>query len=313
MAIFFWLLIIIFTLLITYFLIKNNFNSETIEIIFPAIGAILFSVYLGIKYIYIDSPPPEISRFNIVLLHDVNNGHINPLTKPISIEPIRYSFIFRGLKKINEYQKPGFFSSSNVWDGLKSNKVEAVDHALTSLIEYAFFDWFSESYTHVGFNDLGAFDSISGTSYQGSPSSLELVSIKVSKQENEWNPFLKEKDIEIKLPKGSKIYRSKTDDLRLEFKLITPHSTLSIRSPGGSSGQFGGSREPLQKNIRSTFNYPEVTFHLQEHSINIELETKQRNIYRFSNQAKIEHKWLLRIKELLEKDFSWTELSKLYE
>jgi hypothetical protein len=231
---------------------------------------------------------------------------------PIAVEPIQHSFDFQGLKKINKYQYE-LFKGSNVWDPFKSNKVEVVETAILCLIEYTILDWFSEQYTRVGYVDKGTFNSLSGISHRGGATTQDLIPLSVSKKNAEWNPFLKVRNIVLQLPKGSKVIRKEIDKFVFEITIETPHSIFTILSHGRSGGQFGGSREPIQKKVRSIFNYPEVTFHLQENNIQIEIEAKQRPFSRFSNQAKIENKWMVRISELLERDFSWARLSKLYE
>ena len=63
------IVIIVFAVLAAWYLKANNFARETLEVVFPAFGAILLSLYLGYKTVVIDRPPPKLRR-----------GHAPPAT-----------------------------------------------------------------------------------------------------------------------------------------------------------------------------------------------------------------------------------------
>ena len=70
-------LILAFFLAAALYLWANDFNSETYPIVFPAIGAIALSVYLGIKTIWIDEDDPRQSKVTVAFLHDRGAGQIH--------------------------------------------------------------------------------------------------------------------------------------------------------------------------------------------------------------------------------------------
>ena len=62
--------IVVFSVAAAAYLWVNDFNKETYPIVFPAIGAIALSGYLGIKTIWIDEEDPQQSKVTIAFLHD---------------------------------------------------------------------------------------------------------------------------------------------------------------------------------------------------------------------------------------------------
>jgi hypothetical protein len=306
-AIIFSIIIALFTVVASYYLYKNDFNSETLAIIFPAIGAIMFSGYLGYKSVWIDAPAPAKSKTNIALLLDLKSGEINPIL-PTGMDAADLTFRFRGLKKIGEYRAYNAFKNINDWEKLK--KVDEDDRIVLDLLEYAIFDWFAQDYTSIGYEDRGAITMLGGAGLDGGGVRVDLIPTSVSSR-NEWNPFIKAKEIKLRLSKGSKIKRDKADPF-INFTIETPHSLVTIRvlAVGGTGWYVAG--DALGKKIGRVLFLPEHTPGLWMLGIRIEIETSQKAFSRYSDQAKLEAIWLKRIPELFEEDFSWDKLRSYY-
>ena len=82
-------IVMAFSLTAAIYLWANDFNRETYPIIFPAIGAITLSVYLGIKIIWIDEHDPNQSKVTVAILHDRVAGQVLPVTGGLDLSAIR--------------------------------------------------------------------------------------------------------------------------------------------------------------------------------------------------------------------------------
>ena len=121
MLIIFFLIILFFSISAAFYLYANDFNSKTLGVIFPAVGAMVFSLYLGVKSILIDAPEPVISQTTIAILHDRNNGDISSMLIPTASDPPEMFNKFRGLRKFDTYRLYNDFKDLDVWNLLKSN------------------------------------------------------------------------------------------------------------------------------------------------------------------------------------------------
>src|SRR5688572_7069928 len=79
MGYFFLALVTSFTVLCWAYLLSNDFAKETLETIFPAIGAIFLSVYLGYKSVVLDRPATKVFGGTVVVLHDPVQGAVSGL------------------------------------------------------------------------------------------------------------------------------------------------------------------------------------------------------------------------------------------
>ena len=107
----FTFLIILYAAFALYFIINNNFNKEINPILFPTIGAILFSFYLGINAIYINKPGKREFEIPIAVLYDLNSGNINSMTNfYYSKDLLEFSDYSQGIRTIEDihlYNKIG--------------------------------------------------------------------------------------------------------------------------------------------------------------------------------------------------------------
>lgn len=311
-TIIFFTLILLFAITASFYLYKNDFNNDTLSVIFPAVGAIILSFYLGFKSIYIDSPKPKLTRVNIVLLHDVENGLIHPMVKHFSREPIALTYKFRGLKKIGEYRIYNHFKDLPDWNKLKNGSTEESDKVIANILEFAFLDWLSQPYAAAGYIDRGTINMLQSASQSGSTAE-NLIPVQVDIKDGEWNPFIKAKNISINLPKNSKLHRKNHVGPFITFKIETPNSIIDFRITSMSGGQFTSSDDALSIKIRNFLGFPQHTPNIKMFGMSVEIETKQKAFSRHSDQAKLEAKWMENLPLIFEIDYSWDKLKEYYQ
>ena len=111
----FFLLIISFAILAGIYLYANDFSHETLGIIFPAVGAILLSLYLGVKTVWIDAPEPKKNNVTIAILHDFENGQISSMFSHKLLDSQENFTKFRGLQQLNTYRLYNDFKEMDIW------------------------------------------------------------------------------------------------------------------------------------------------------------------------------------------------------
>ena len=101
------IVIILFAGLAAWYLKANNFARETVEVVFPAFGAILLSLYLGYKTVALDRPPPKRFGTTVAILHDAARGTVSGMVPWSSGHTLRIGE-FDGVRRIDficgEYQ-----------------------------------------------------------------------------------------------------------------------------------------------------------------------------------------------------------------
>lgn len=320
MAILFLILIVLFAISASYYLYRNDFNSKTIEVIFPAVGAIILSLYLGTKNIWIDSPEATVSRTNIVFLQDAQKGSVHSLAIPVWLETPELYFRFRGLKRLMQYRNMDILKNIPEWEDLKSNEQGKSDKVVANLLEFAFLDWLSNEYVTVGRFEKGTIIQLQGASqvYGVLEGLVPLVPVSVKKEIDEHNPFILASNITIKLPFGSKITRENLNGPFFRFLIDTPNSEIEFRvlsKSGGSfnvSSQFSLPSNELALKIKKILLLPEDTTGLQMYGLSVEIITRVKAFSRYSDQAEIESKWHKNIVEQFENDYSWDKLRERY-
>jgi len=314
MVVTFLLIIVSFAVLAIIYLYANDFSSETLPIMFPAVGAILLSMYLGFKSVRIDAPEPQIKHVNIAILHDWDSGNIYSMRFRTASDTLEMSNKFRGLDKIDTYKFYNEFKDLDVWKYLKtkrSDETHGNESTLMSLLEYAVLDWFSQPEIIAGYQDYGTIYLLQSGGGGGSMPS-NLTPVKVSHGKTEWNSFLRARDIKLLLPKGSTLSRNKPNHLGVDFAIKTKHSTIKLSIMHRGGGRFEEAIDPIGQKIRNLFSLPQKTPSLWVHGFKVEIKTMQKAFYRFSDQAKIEKSWLEQVMTKFEDDFSWDLLRKYY-
>ena len=306
--------IVVFSLITAIYLVSNDFNRETLPIVFPAIGAIAFSVYLGIKTIWIDKEDPHQSKVTIAILLDRVAGQVLPVTGSYFMDdPPELMHGYLGLRNIARIPFYTGLKGNGFWNKLKVRKDDNSGtsyRAVEQLVEYAVLNWLAEHAPAFNLIDSTEITLIQGGG--GGSTSLTQKSIKVpASQPDEANPLLTARAIEIKLPEHSKIVRMDKDP-GFDISIETRHSRARFVLTNIASNSFGKSYERVGERLRRRSNLAESTPNLSIVGLSVSLETSQFPVFRFSDQAKLESIWLDRLHASFEKDFSWDRLRHYY-
>lgn len=311
MAYVFLTLIVLFAGAAIAYLIANDFAIETLEVLFPAVGAILLSGYLGFKSIVLDAPEPKRFVTSVAILHDSLNGQIRGMS-PMSIKHLPKFNEFQGARLIdtlplyNAFKDIDFTNSlRDVPDDPNSPANILIEHVL----EYALLRWLCNPDVSIGYYP-GHMTQLINTAGGGGSSSKGLVKTSVTGGLNNKNPLLNALPVMIPLPKGSSVIRS--DDRRLSFEVRTPHTVLQFRNTGSGMEVLDTPIGKDAEQIYSALGLPQKAQGFRIHGFNLEIIAKQKPFLRFSKQAKSEAEWLNRLLSQLEKDFSWDKLRSTY-
>lgn len=309
MAYIFFGLILLFAGISATYLFANDFASETLEILFPAIGAILLSGYLGFKSIYLDAPQPVKFSVSIAVLHDFAHGKIQGMAP-------------QHLPRLNEFRGAELLDTLPLYNDFKQQDISGMlrdvfpvpnsraRNLIEHFVEYALLSWLCNADVLVGYTPTHAHRLINGGGGGGSLPMDLLVATPITGGSNNPNPLLQASPLKIPLPKGSKVVRS--GDRPIAFQITTPHTTLSFRYSGGGMESIN---RPIGKEaelIYSALGLSNTATQVQMLGINIEVTVTQSPFSRHSREAKAEAEWVNRLKEQIEKDFSWERLRALY-
>jgi len=309
MAYAFLALVIAFAALSTIYLWRNDFARETLDVIFPAVGAIALSLYLGFKTVYLDAPAAHRSRVPIALLHDRASGTVQSMAQLTATDPIESLSEFEGIRELDPLPLYNAFSPLKVNEHLRvvgNADSTAADSMLTELVEYAILAWLAKPQNTVGYTDSGTIYLLQGGGGGGAPSAiLKPVSVRTSSIVP--NVFLDALPISIRLPARSTIDRKSSDHVRT-INIRTPNSYFTIALSLRGGGVFDGAMSPAAVALRKRLHLPNRTPQMWTAAFMIELESNQAGFSRFSYEAKLEKEWLERMHAQFDADFSWDRL-----
>ena len=295
-----------FAILAGLYLYVNDFAKETIEVLFPAVGAILFSLYLGIKTVVIDAPEHKTFNSSIAILHDDASGMIRGMA-PRTIKHSPQYMNFRGSDSLDTLLYYNDFKALNLPNQLKGTSSETATR-LEDLLEYSILEWFTNDDVQIGYVPYGSTQLIQAFGGGGGIPPLPSVSAKMSIN-SEPNALLKVREIKLPLPKGSKIIRKRKP---LSIEIVTPCSRLAIRFTGRTYEKLSGPIGEDATKIYQALGLPAKPEHLNLYDFGVYFDASQVSLYRFSRQAKIEAKWIDTVFRQFQKDFSWEQLRAFY-
>lgn len=307
-------IIVAFSGIAAFYLWTNDFNRETYPIIFPAIGAIALSVYLGIKSVWIDKDDPHESKVTVALLHDRVAGQVLPITgAPFLDDPPKLRNGYWGLKEIARYPFYNKLKENPFWNHLKATSDDnsnSSHRAIDQLVEYALLDWLAQRAPAYNLIDSSEIILLTGGGGGSRSHAGKRFTVSAS-QADEGNPLLVAREIEIRLPEHSRIVRY-DKDVGFDISVETRHSTVKFFLTSKASNAFERSYETVGQALRQRTGLPDVTPNLSIVGLSVSLETSQFPFSRFSDQAKLEAIWLDRLHASFDKDFSWDRLRHYY-
>ncbi len=309
MAYFFLAMIVAFAVLATVYLWQNDFARETLDVVFPAIGAIALSLYLGVKVVWIDAPSPHRSRVPVALLHDRAAGAVRSMAELVATDPIEMMSEFAGAREFDTLTLYNAFASLRLSESLRvadeADRATA-DRVLSDLVEYAVLEWLAKPTNTVGYTDSGTIYLLqSGGGGGGQSAGLQLVTVRPPA--DDLGSLLQKRPISIPLPPRSTV-RLTVQEYERKIQVRTLHSSfiLTIGLRGG--GIFDGAMSPAANTLRRRLHLPDRTPHMWMAAFMVELESGQSAFRRFSKQAKEERVWLERLHARFDADFSWDRL-----
>jgi hypothetical protein len=311
MAYVFVSLIVLFAGASIVYLVANDFAKETLEVLFPAMGAILLSGYLGFKSIVLDAPEPKRFGTSIAVLHDSINGQIYGMA-PRSIKHLPKFNEFRGANAIDTLSLYNAFKDINISETLKdvSDDPNSPSNVLIEqLLEYSLLQWLCNPDVSIGYYPGPTTQLITGAGGGGSLSG-NLVGVPVTGGVNQVNPFLKALPLTIPLPEGSTVVHS--NDRRLSFEIDTHRTKLHFRYAGGGRDTLDTPIGQDVERIYSALGLGKKVQGLRMQAFNLEITATQNPFLRYSKQSKSEVEWINRMHTQFEKDFSWERLRAFY-
>ncbi len=303
------IVIILFAVLAAWYLNANNFARETLEVVFPAFGAILLSLYLGYKTVAIDRPPPKRFGTTVAILHDAAQGTVSGMA-PMSLRHLPRIGEFDGVRLIDTIPRYTNFKTIPIVEQLRDTRntpQSPADEMITNILEFALCEWLAKPENAPGFLPARTIQLISGGGGGGGALSKDLQPVRIGSTDN---PLVVAQPVSLLLPPHS---RARAESRPVRALLIeTRHSDVAVRI---LSRVWNPVNEPIgadAERIYAALNLPRNPQGLEIHGFELEVIANQRPFTRFSTQAKVEAEWLARLERNLDAAFSWERLRSLY-
>jgi hypothetical protein len=286
---------------ITY-LIANDFAKETMEVVFPATGAILVSFYLGFKAIYIDAPAPEHFGGPVAIMLDSKSGTLRGVPHPSLLFPSSLDE-YRGAKLIGELPLYIVFGPLQIQERLKERAKAGPPKFIAHIIEYAILTWLGNPDVLPGVTERRFQILISGGGGSvGLPS--DLVEVPTTGLDLKSNPLIAADPVHLRLPKGSSI--SRYEQRPFSVQIPTRHSLLRMRLAGVTAELLGRPLTPEADRLYKALGIPSGhELNLTMYAYDIDFDFSQSSFRRFSREAKKERQWAARLRDQFARDFSW--------
>jgi hypothetical protein len=311
MAIVFLLLIVVFAIVATCYLFANNFARETLDVLYPAIGAILLSLYLGFKLVWLDQPLPKRFRTTVAVLHDSQNGEIRGMA-PRTLRHLPRLGELKGCELIDDIPRYNAFQTVPIREQLRDPTNAPNSPAkkmVRQIVEYGILEWLAKPEQTPGFSPSVPVQLITGGgSVGGIPGNL--IQVQVESIPPDRNPLLTASPISLRLPKGSSAQVFGNDDTIVA--VTTKNSRVQFEMREMAWELIGGPIGRDAERIHSALGLPANPQGLGIYGLPIEVTATQRPFSRFSRQAKVEAEWFTMLDRRLEADFSWDRLRALY-
>jgi hypothetical protein len=306
----FFSIIVLFSLFVLIFLVVNDFSTDAVMFLYPAVGAILASAFFAYKSIWIDAPSPIVSEFTVGVMYDADSVKIHSMYEPLTSEMDRDTRDFRGYTTINNALRYNVFKKLDLKNYLKPNSDNYVDpNKILEIVEFSILYWLSQ-YVDLSVGYEGTYSLMVGSGGGGGGPTQKLVPSKVDFS-NRKNIFISTMGLSLELPKGAKITLGKTPGV---FTISTPHSIIKFKAPGFNRSRFETAVTPLGTTIRERNGISIVskTPNLSIYGFQFSTTFQQNSFMRMSDQSKTEKRWLDNLRERLTTEFSFERLRSIY-
>jgi hypothetical protein len=221
---------------------------------------------------------------------------------------------FRALKDLDTYAHYNAFKGLDVWNGLDEihqTNDSAAEGPIADLIEYSVLSWLGKNENLVGFEPNEQAHQLQGFTSGGRPAQgLVLQPVRLAVEPN---PLLAALEPQLSLPVGSSVQRHRTPSPSFRtLRIETRQSTLVLALQRNAVHPFVSSRDDVGRRIRENLQLELETPHSWIHYLSMRFEFTQRAKSRFSDQAKKERLWAVRLLEQFEENYSWERLSLRY-
>lgn len=326
-AIFTKIIISISTLWLIFIIIyayRNDFSSEILSFFLPALGAILLSFFVGIKFIYIDAPKnPDPTKLTIAIIHDKRDNTLyglgcnNMMLKWKTLnEP--------GIATLRSYNTDEIMNPNKIRlllskDPIGLKQVENTDNnqlifskTVFDFLEYNIFEWLSRINSVKGswFNREYIYNFPSGSSQDAinlADSSM-IKSLKIDKKIFPNNILFKTQSLECIFPTGTSIITKHINEFRRSILIDTKHSTIefTIQQIGGGSLNESNTNVLTKLDIS---NYDSKCLYTGM-NYQLEIQTTIKPLFRFSKEAKLHPQWHQLLIEKFIEAYSFEEFEK---
>lgn len=281
------ILIIAFAAFAMMYSIRNDFAKETIEVLFPAVGAILLSSYLATKAIWVDAPAAHVFGGLVPVFVD-REGQLHGVPLP------NRNF----LPSMDEYRGAELIENLPHYNSFKGISIDS--GSAENLIEFAILRWLAGPDLAPGADWSPPRKLLSG-GFSGGANPPNLIPITAAL---EGNPFLAADPVVVRLPPGSVIER--LPGHHPSFRIRTRYSALSVTWRGTTLNSVISPINEEQKKIQFAMASPSQSLIGGNlYGYDVRFEFSQNSFTRFSRQAKTEASWSSYIAKQFERDFAW--------
>lgn len=303
---------------------KNDFSSEILSFFLPALGAIILSFFVGIKFIYFDAPrKPDPTKLTVAIVHDkrdntlyglgCNNVMLNWKTLN---EP--------GLAALRSYNTAEIMDTNNIKLllskdplGMKLGQFSENDQLIFSktvfdFLEYNIFDWLSRINSVNGswFNREYIYNFPSGRSQEATnlADSSMVESLTIDKTILPDNILFKTLSIECIFPTGTSIKETHINDFRRSIFINSKYSTIEFTIQQIGEGSLNESNTNVLTKLNIN-NYDSLSVYT---GINyqVEIQTTIKPLFRFSKEAKLHPQWHQLLIDKFIEAYSFEEFEK---
>lgn len=311
---------LIWTIGIGWYVFKNDFSPNVLEVLVPAFGTMLFSAFILYKYVHLDAPKDIYKEQTLAVLHDKYTGRLFSMNtfRTVDDKPEAMSDIF-GLSNIDHIDHFEKFKNlkiaSKLVDTNAGYRGQDMAPLVLDVVEFTFVYWIA----HLNVPTWGTQEQFHYVISGGGATYKNLSTKDMEKDVNITEAFPNNvliktfEPIQTKLPSGSTLSSLRQPTFR-KIEFDSDHSNIvytiayagvAVFDPGiNTQSKKMATLLSLDSNARDryeTLNFTTTwTFHLKPW-------------YRDSKEGSIHTSWFERIHSRYSKVFSWELIEKQFD